>query len=122
MGEKINQLLSSKKLIKFLVILFVLQGLWFAVTISHSIPPDERYHYLLSDYYSKQPIQSGPVIQHQPQELLELGDVQRTPSYLYHFVLGKFLKLKHVFIRGVNSDIVVLRIVNLMLSVLALFV
>jgi hypothetical protein len=110
---KLKQVIASSIFFKIIVILFFVQALWFAGSIQFGIPPDERYHFPFIEYYAEQPIFSGPVLGNQASSTFNLGELQRTPSYLYHYVLSFPLKAINAFTESQQIQVFSLRLINI---------
>jgi hypothetical protein len=120
MGEKIKKYLGGQNFFRLILIVFCIQALWFAVSIKGTVPPDEHYHFGLIQLYASEPITAGPFITHQPASSLWMGDVQRTPSVLYHYLMSFPLRLIDVFTHNVDIQLLAMRIVDIALSVCSL--
>lgn len=107
--QKATRFLLSNKVFSFfsviIVVWFIFQSVWFIYNIKPNTSPDEFYHYDLIHIYAEK---SGisPVIHEQ--EDPGLGDVTRTSSYFYHYIVGLMLKIPllahfdEVFLRGIS--------------------
>jgi hypothetical protein len=97
--------------------LAVVQGLWFAFTF-RPILFDELRHlqfiYLYSDMTS-------PFITLQTTDMDVIGQVAREPSYLYYFGMSLLLRLFELITSDYMVQIILLRIVNICLFVLSMF-
>lgn len=122
MASKIKKFISSNKFFYILITVLFTQGLWFAATVRSTIPPDEVHHFQFIKYYSQQPISEGPFIGEQAPNTFILGDIERTPSYLYHYSLGSLLKLGNVFTQSEDIQVFLLRVINILLVVGGLIV
>lgn len=119
MIQRIKNIIKSKKFLYFFIALFAAQALFFAAAINYKIPSDEEYHYTFINYYAQQPITSGPIIADQ-NELFNLGDIQRTPSYAFHYASSFYLRLVQAFTSNVETQVFMLRLVNIAFGVMAL--
>jgi len=91
---------------------FLFQTVFYATNIDRGIAPDENYHLLLSSYQSE----TFNIYNHDSPRSFYLGAISVRP-YLYHMIMGKLLMLKTTTL----SDIVFLRLVNVILSLITLF-
>jgi hypothetical protein len=107
--------LGSKKFLLFILAIFILQSVWYAASIKYRIPPDERYHYQVTNYYAERPVLSGPVIKDQSKATFHLGDIERTPSYLYHYLMSFPLKAVKSITKSENKQVIILRLINLLI-------
>ena len=119
MIQRIKNIIKSKKFLYFFIALFAAQALFYAAAINYKVPSDEEYHYTFINYYAQQPITSSPIIADQ-NELFNLGDIQRTPSYAFHYVSSFYLRLVQVFTSNVETQVFMLRLVNVAFGVIAL--
>jgi hypothetical protein len=92
---------------------FVGRGVEFAFTTLPFIPPDEKFHFDLIQLYSKK----LGLLNSEDIGEVGFGLVQRVP-YLYHYLLGKIVNLNLFPI----SDLIFLRLINLLFSSMGVFV
>ena len=119
MYQKFKVILSSPWLLRASIGLFVLQAVFLSFAVPYKSPSDEEYHFRLTDIYSQRSVLAGPVITDQTDNF-NLGDIQRTPGYLYHYLMSFILRsIKPVF-KTVESQVLVLRLVNVALGVWAI--
>lgn len=83
--SSIVNFLSSKTFVYIIIGWFVFQAGFVAVTTSHSIPPDETAHLAQIAVYANDGW--DPFITQQPGTYY-LGALERTPNYLYHYVMS----------------------------------
>lgn len=118
---KSKNISTTKILIIIVLTLFTIQSVWFATTIKYKVPPDEAYHYQLTEYYSQRSIGAGPIISNQTDNF-SLGDIERAPGYLYHYTLSFPLKAVSATTDSLKARVVSLRIINVGLTLLSLIV
>lgn len=99
-----------------------MQGLWFAFSVKFSIPPDESYHYQLIDYYANRSLTDGPLITNQSPDSLRFGDIERNPSYLYHYIMSFPLEAVRAITDSQQVAIFTLRVINVLIIGASLFV
>lgn len=99
--------------------MFAVQGIYFSAVINYKVPSDEEYHFLLTKYHAERPVTAGPIIQDQSNSFI-LGDIQRTPSYLYHYFLSFYLRVVMTITSNQDIQVFVLRLVNVALGVMTL--
>lgn len=105
--EAVYQLLASNKLFFFILAVFVLQGLWLAVS-AWRLPYDEYYHIGIIQFYAGQ---WSPFVTVQPTETALYGDILRLPSYLYHYLMSfPYRALSDV----VHSEVLLIFLLRLM--------
>ena len=117
--QKIKDFIKSKKFQYAILGLFVLQGVYFSAVINYKVPSDEEFHDLLTKYHAERPILSGPIIADQTDNFV-LGDIQRLPSHLYHYITSFYLRGVMVFSGNQEVQVFMLRLVNVVLGVMAL--
>lgn len=103
-------ILASRGFFIFIVGLMVFQALWVAVSFRYPMLWDEYYHYGLIQYYSHH---LSPFITHQPHSLDVYGDIQRSPKYLYHYVMSFPFRAVSLFTANQTVHIMVLRLMNI---------
>lgn len=96
-------------------VVFILQALFFALTIKESLPPDEAYHLKLSQVYSK--TLSRPS---NSEETYYIGQIEDT-AFLYHWISGRIINLKDTLFPAL-SDLMTLRITSVLTGVLSIFI
>lgn len=92
-----------KWVVAALLVYFGLRLLFFALTISPNVPPDEVTHFGLCQIYSR--VLSLP---HNSSETYEYGLVTNTP-YLYYWIMGRILAINYSGI----PDLLFLRLLNI---------
>jgi hypothetical protein len=102
-GKGFPQSFSLKWPVTVLMVYFGLRLLFFAVTISPYVPPDEVTHFEISRIYSK-----VSLLPENSPETYEYGLVTNIP-YLYYWITGRLLTLN---IFGV-PDLLFLRLLNI---------
>ncbi len=117
--RKLTNVLKSPRLLTAAIVLFALQGIFFSFAIPYKSPSDEEFHFRLTQYYAQRSVLAGPVITEQTDNF-DLGDIQRPPGYLYHYLSSFLLKVIQPFIRGVDGQVIALRLVNVGLGVLTI--
>ena len=117
--QKIKDFIKSKQFLYAILGLFVLQGVYFSAVINYKVPSDEEFHYLLTKYHAERSILSGPIISDQTDSFV-LGDIQRLPSHLYHYITSFYLRGVMAFTGNQEVQVFMLRLVNVALGVMAL--
>lgn len=119
MHSKVAAFLKSPKLLRAAIVLFVLQGVFLSIVIPYKAPSDEEYHFRFTQYYAHRSILAGPVIAHQTDNF-DLGDIQRPPGYLYHYLSSFVLRIVEAFTSSTNVQVMVLRFINVGMGALIL--
>lgn len=117
----ISRFLKSNSFFCLLVLFFAIMSVFFALSINYGIPSDERYHFRFIEFYANRPILDGPVIVDQGVNYFDLQDIQRIPSYLYHYVFGFVLSGLRLVSDSLFFQITALRFFNIIIGVFAIF-
>lgn len=117
---KICAALASKYFFIAVLIFFVLEALWIALSAAYPQAFDENFHFGLIKIYSHHWL---PFLGQQPTGGDAFGAVARDPSYLFHYLMSFPYRLVAVFIHSQIGQIIALRIIDIALftSGLALF-
>ncbi len=121
MIDSLKNFIKSKRFLYILMALFVAQAVFFAAAINYKVPSDEEFHFTLTQYYASRPILEGPIIADQNSNFF-LGDVQRLPSYMYHYVSSFYLRAITVFSSSQDVQVFYLRLLNVALGFACLLV
>lgn len=92
------------------LIFFVLNALWIALSSSYPMIFDEDYHVGIIDIYSRQ---LSPFIAVQPPEASFYGDITRLTSYFFHYLMSFPYRLTGLFTDDLTTKIIVLRMINI---------
>lgn len=114
------RIIKSKKIIAVVVALFIAQGAFFSASINYKIPSDEQYHFRLTELFTNQSVFKGPVIVDQGNNYYDLGDVERTPNILYHYLASIVLRILRLFTTDIYIQIFLLRMFNVLFGVFIL--
>lgn len=121
MAEKIKKTIASRHFLYLALSIFTLQAIFFAAAVKYKIPPDEKSHFMFAQYYADQPLHAGPLITHQQGNFV-LGDIQRTPSYLYQYLMSFPLRVFRHISSDLQAQVFMLRLVNVALGVITLLI
>jgi len=116
----LRNIFNRKTYFWWIVAFFIAQSVWYSASVRYAIPPDESYHTKFIKYYSEQPLLSGPIIADQGNGIYELGDIERMPSYLYHYLLSFPQRMLNNFDLTDDQNVFYLRLINILFSVLSL--
>lgn len=108
--------MGSNRFFCIIVAIFIVQVLWLAIS-ARSLPFDEYYHFGVTQIYSEQ---WSPWISEQSYQASLYGDITRTHSYLYHYLMSFPLRLAMVFTDSIASQTVLLRFINIGFAVTAI--
>lgn len=114
----LGRVLEHRNFFYVIIIICVLQGIWYAVSYVPSIF-DEAYHIGFIKLYAGQ---LSPIISTQGSEWDYLGAITRSSSYLYHYALSFPLRLVQLFTANQTVQVMFLRAINIGLFVAGLVV
>jgi hypothetical protein len=127
MGDKTEQVLprfrsitryvSERRVFAIIVCLFVLFSSYYAIHNRLGITPDEAFHYGAIKTYAQQ---YSPFVTHQA-SVAVTNDMIRYPSYLYHYLLSYPYRVLFAFGLSDRAILVSLRLLNVELGVVSLF-
>ncbi len=109
---KINEFFGSKLFLKIILIFFVIESLWIALSASYPQAFDENFHFGLIKIYSHY---FSPFLTSQPPNGNAYGAVARDPSYLYHYLMSFPYRIFAYFVQNKIAQIIYLRIINIIL-------
>lgn len=115
--DKLSRLLASKNFFIFIVILLIIQAVWFALTARYPMAFDEDFHFGIIKFHAEQ---WSPFFSTNPSESGEYGAITRNPSYLYHYLMSFPYRLIRLFTDNSVATILVLRIINVALFAVGL--
>lgn len=115
----IPNILRNKKTFYAIVVLFVLEALWIALTSHYPMAFDEDYHLGIIKIYSHHSI---PFLSSQPAGADIFGAVARDPSYLYHYLMSFVYRIINFFTKDQTVIVLALRCINIGLFAASLFI
>ena len=104
--------LGSDKFYRLVIIVFIVEAIWIAVSAAYPQAFDENFHFGLIALYSHYWL---PFLAHQPAHADAYGAVARDPSYLYHYLMSFPYRLIALFTKNQTDQIVILRFMNVAL-------
>jgi hypothetical protein len=110
--SKLIAIISSNKFLIVVIILFVLQSLWIALSFRYPMLFDERYHFEVIKIFSKQ---VSPIITNQPSSYDFYGNLQYGSASIYHYLISFPYRLIVVFTNSETVQIIILRIMNVLM-------
>lgn len=113
------KVLGSNWFIAFVIIFFLIQTIWIALSAIYPMLFDEEYHLGIIDIYSRQ---LSPFIYVQPSEASFHGDITRYGSYMFHYLMSFPYRLTQFFNLDLQSTIIAMRLVCIGFVVAGLFV
>jgi hypothetical protein len=105
----INRLLGSKRFFRFIIVFFIFEAGWIALSARYPQAFDEDFHFGLIQTYSHYWL---PFLSSQPPHANVYGAVARDPSYLYHYLMSFPYRLINVFYHEKIGQIILLRLIN----------
>ncbi|MBP7807436.1 hypothetical protein KA047_02985 [Candidatus Saccharibacteria bacterium] len=115
--HKLTRLLEHSWFFAGTLILLIVQALWLTLTAAYPLPFDEYYHFGIIKVYAEQ---WSPFITQQPPEASLLGDITRTPSYLFHYLMSFPYRVLDSIFPTDTGVIISLRLLNIGLFTLGL--
>jgi hypothetical protein len=119
MLAKLKAVVDSRYFFWAAVLLFGLQSLFLAIVVPYKVPSDEEYHFRFTQIYAHRSVWAGPIIAKQTDNF-DIGDIQRPPGYLYHYLSSFLLRSIEPVVHSQDRQLLVLRLVNVGLGVWAL--
>lgn len=107
---------SSRRFLYLVLGWFTLQAIYTALTTRFFIPPDEQFHFQFIEFYATGSNTPFPSSQ---EGYYNLGEIVQTPFFIFHYVLGQFVKITGLDITA-NSTFYLLRLINIGISLLSL--
>jgi len=102
--------LRSKKFFYGIVALLVIQAIWMALTAQYPMAFDENFHFGIIQIYSHQ---WSPFITQTPPDSGAYGELTRTPSYFYHYLMSFPYRITALFTDQQIVQVIVLRFINI---------
>lgn len=105
-----TQIIRSNKYFVGVLIFFIFEALWIALSGRYPMAFDEDFHFGVIKLYAHH---ISPFLSHQPDNADAFGAIFRDPSYLYHYLLSFPYRLITVFTKDQTIQIIMLRIINI---------
>jgi hypothetical protein len=109
---KILNLLRSRAFFVAILIIFVFEAAWIAISAAYPQVFDENTHFGIIQIYSHQ---WSPLITHQPPHSEWAGALTRSPNYLYYYLMSFPFKLIVTLTSSVMVQVILLRLINIAL-------
>jgi hypothetical protein len=109
MAIKFLSFVSSDIFLKITLGLFVLQSLFFALSVGLGLPPDESYHLAFIESFTKNGF--NPFLEKQT-SFFFLGEISRTPFFIYHYLFS----FGYALVENIPKFYIILRLVNIMMA------
>ncbi|HWT55458.1 MAG TPA: hypothetical protein VN031_00310 [Candidatus Microsaccharimonas sp.] len=106
--------IASPLFFALILVLYVLQAGWIALTARYPQPFDEQFHVGLIQLHAQQ---WWPLITSQPPGTAALGAYLRDPSFLYHYLMSFPYRFIELFTHDLTIQVLWLRAINIGLFV-----
>lgn len=93
-----------------IVVLLVLQAIWFALTLRYPMAFDENFHFGIIKLYAQQ---WSPYFAHEPSNSSAYGDLVRNSSFLYHYLMSFPYRFIELFTHNQPTQVIFLRFINI---------
>ncbi len=110
--SKVLDIIDSRWFFRFVIIFFVFEAAWIALTAIYPQAFDEQYHFGLIQLYSHH---LSPFLSKQPPGANQFGAVARDPSYLYHYLMSFPYRLIEIITKNQTYQVIALRFINIAL-------
>jgi hypothetical protein len=107
---RFNEYLRSNKFYRLILIVFVIEASWIALSAKYPQAFDENFHFGLIKIYAHYWL---PFLTTQPPHADAYGAVARDPSYLYHYLMSFPYRLINLFVKGQTVQVIILRFINI---------
>lgn len=111
-SDNVLTTLKSKLFFKFIIVFFIFEASWIALTATYPQAFDENFHFGLVKVYSHYWL---PFLSSQPPNAIQYGAVTRDPSYLYHYLLSFPYRLISHYVHTLVAQVILLRFINIAL-------
>lgn len=109
-SDRLYRLLNSRHLFIFILVFFVFESGWIALSAAYPQAFDENFHFGLIQVYSHYWF---PFLSSQPPNASAYGAVARDPSYLYHYLMSFPYRVIATFYHEQIGQIIMLRFINI---------
>lgn len=112
-GQKITtgsrRILGSEGFLYAIIGLVIVQALWYVFSFKLALF-DEGQHFGFTQFYTHT---LNPFISHQPQGWDQLGEIPRSPSYLFYYLMSWPLRIVTIFTSSIVIQGITLRLIML---------
>lgn len=105
-------IIRSDKFFYGVVFLLIIQGVWMALTARYPMAFDENFHFGVIQIYANQ---WSPFITNTPPDSGAYGELIRTTSYLYHYLMSFPYRFIALFTHDQTIQVILLRFINITL-------
>jgi hypothetical protein len=117
LAKKLKMFVGTKLFFSLVIVFFVLQAGWLAVSARYPMAFDEGFHVGIIKLYSEQ---WNPIQIEQPPGPAPYGSLATDPSYLYHYAMSFSYRILSSRIANQMTVIVLLRLINVGMFTVAL--
>lgn len=110
--QRIGGVLNSQRFFWAVILFFVFEATWIALSAKYPMAFDENFHFGLIKTYTHYWL---PFLSNQPAGADAFGAVPRDPSYLYHYVMSFPYRLIAHFVYSQTIQVIILRFINIAL-------
>ncbi len=107
--KRVYSLLNSRRFFTFIIIFFLFEATWIAISAAYPQAFDENFHFGLIQIYSHHWL---PFLNSQPSGGNSYGAVARDPSYLYHYLMSFPYRIISQFTHETIGQVIALRFIN----------
>lgn len=108
--DKIAAILGSRRFYWAVIIFFVLEALWVALSANYPMAFDEDFHFGVIHIYGQQ---WSPFLTDQPDGANKFGALATDPSYLYHYLMSFPYRLMAAITSNQTAQVIFLRLINI---------
>jgi len=107
--SRIADYMRSNKFYRLILVVFLFEAVWIAISAAYPQAFDENYHFGLIKVFSHYWL---PFLTSQPPHADAYGAVARTPSYLYQYLMSFPYRLIELFTKKQIVQVVILRLID----------
>lgn len=115
----VRHFLGSSKCFFAVMLLFVIESVWVAVTLNYPAIFDEGWHVGIIRQYA---MQWSPLLTHQPPDTYNLGALTRDPSFVFHYLMSFPYRLIAWITPDIMTQVITLRFIDIALFATALII
>jgi hypothetical protein len=107
--NRLTKLFGSRAFFIGIIVFFVIEAVWIALSAIYPMPFDEDFHFGLIKIYATH---WSPFLTSHPDGADAFGAVTRDPSYLYHYLMSFPYRLLTHIVSDETTRIIILRLIN----------
>lgn len=113
-GRRLLAIVSSTTFLRLTFLWFIIQAVYFAVSVRYGLPPDENYHYSYIQLFAQH--FPSPFLPNQGSYNVLIESVHN-PFFLYHYLLS----LPYFLFKNFDNAYIILRLINVAMGVGSLY-